>query len=73
MRNKVLWEDLIGKNNNAKHQLNDSFRVLSTRTIPAAGNREVVWVPSFDHFQIRTNAVFRFAYVRCAFFLDKIK
>ena len=35
------------------------FRVLSMRTIPEAGNRKVVWVLSFDHFQIRINTVYR--------------
>ena len=28
-------------------------------TIPAAGNRKVVWVLSLDHFQIHINTVYR--------------
>ena len=36
---------------------------------------KVVWVPSFDHLQIRINTEFRYPYVRWIFphFLDKIK
>ena len=36
---------------------------------------KVVWVPSFDHFQIRINTGFRYVYVWWIFphFMDKIK
>ena len=41
------------------------FRVLSMRTLPAAGNGEsCLGPPSIDYFLIRINTVFRYAYVR---------
>ena len=70
---ETYWSSLIWVHTVCVYYFKGNFGYCPRASFLRRGTRKVVWVPSFDHFQIRINTGFRYVYVWWMFphFLDK--